>query len=89
MLSVLKKAQVFGANTIHDLLGDELFFLCRPIGFFDAKEEIVLVEVASHAHMNAMAFRKLEILRALKKDSAFIKANQVRFKISSKTLSSF
>lgn len=82
LFNVLKKAQSFSVVNLHNLLGDELFFLCRPLGFLDQKDETVVVEVPSNAHMHALAYRKLEILRALKNDPCFVKLKSIRFKIS-------
>jgi hypothetical protein len=82
LFNVLKKAQSFSALRLHQLLGDELFFLCRPLGFLDQKDETVIVEVPSNAHMHALTYRKLEILRALKNDPCFEKTKTIRFKIS-------
>lgn len=82
LFNVLKKAQSFSVVNLHNLLGDELFFLCRPLGFLDQKDETVVVEVPSNAHMHALAYRKLEILRALKHDPCFVKLKTIRFKIS-------
>ncbi|MCA9508410.1 MAG: hypothetical protein KC505_08320, partial [Myxococcales bacterium] len=43
LFNILKKAQSFSVINLHSLLGDELFFLCRPLGFLDQKSEIVIV----------------------------------------------
>lgn len=82
LFSLLEKAQAFSALRIHQLLDDELFFLCRPIGFLDMKEEIILIEVPSNAHLHMLTYRKLEILRCLKKDPTFFNAKSLRFKIN-------
>lgn len=81
LLGLLAKAQAFSAPRLHALLGDDLFFLCRPVGFFDAQETTLLVEVPSNAHLHALAYRKLEIQRLLKKDLAFQKIRSIRFKV--------
>ncbi len=82
LFSLLEKAQAFSSVYIHKLLGDELFFLCRPIGFLDMKEEIVVIDVPSNAHLHLLSYRKLEILRALKKDPTFFKTKSLRFKVN-------
>lgn len=81
LLGLLTKAQAFSAPRLHSLLGDDLFFLCRPVGFFDAQETTLLIEVPSNAHLHALAYRKLEIQRLLKKDLAFQKIRSIRFKV--------
>lgn len=78
---ILDKAKVFSQFRLHSLLGDELFFLCRPLGFFDKNDSIVLVEVPSNAHLHALSYRKLEIMRALKKDAHFAALRELRFKV--------
>lgn len=82
LMTVLRKAQSFSIVNLHNLLGDDLFFLCRPLGFLDQRDETVVVEVPSSAHMHALTYRKLEILKSLKKDPAFEKVKTIRFKIS-------
>lgn len=81
LFSVLQKAQVFSSLRLHQLLGDELFFLCRPLGFLDLSDEIVIIEVPSNAHLHALTYRKLDILKALKKDPCFQKTKSLRFKV--------
>jgi len=81
LLQVLKKAEAFSVSRIHKLLGDELFFLCRPLGFVDKNSQIVEVEVPTSAHLNALTYRKLEILRALKADPTFKTTHSIRLKV--------
>lgn len=81
LLNILKKAQSFSVNHLHQLLGDELFHLCRPLGFLDQNDTTVVVEVPSNAHLHALTYRKNEILMALRKDNNFIKARFIKFKV--------
>lgn len=81
LFSVLKKAQAFSAVRLHQLLGDDLFFLCRPLGFVDKNEQLIEVEVPSSAHLNALTYRKLELLQALKKDPTFKRAQNIKLKV--------
>lgn len=85
LFGILKKAQAFSLYRIHNLLGDELFFLCRPLGFVDKNEQIIEVEVPSSAHMNALTYRKLEILKALKADPTFKRAQNIKLKVRSRS----
>jgi hypothetical protein len=78
---LLEKAQAFSVRRLHGLLGDELFFLCRPLGFFNQNRTALLIEVPTNAHLHALTYRKLEILRALKKDAAFYTVKDLRFKV--------
>lgn len=82
LFNVLKKAQSFSPARLHQLLGDDLFFLCRPLGFVDQNDEIILVEVPSNAHLHSLTYRKLDILGALKHEPSFQKAKNIRFKVS-------
>lgn len=82
LFGLLKKAQAFSAAHMHSLLGDELFFLCKPLGFLDRLDQTLLVEVPTSAHLHALTYRKLEVLMALKKDDTFRFAKNIRFKVA-------
>lgn len=85
LFGLLAKAKAFSAPRLHRLLGDELFFLCRPTGFLDSKGSTLIVEVPTSAHLHILTYRKLDILRALKEDSAFISAKKIHFKVTTST----
>lgn len=85
LLSLLQKAQSFSTTNLHRLLGDELFFLCRPLGFLEKSNSIVVIEVPTNAHLHALAYKKLEILKSLKKDLAFCDVKTIRFQIKRAT----
>lgn len=82
LFNLLKKAESFSNARLHKLLGDELFFLCRPLGFLDQKASTLMVEVPTSAHLYALTYRKLEILNALKKDAAFLATKKIIFKVT-------
>jgi hypothetical protein len=82
LFGLLEKAQAFSAANLHRLLGDDLFFLCRPLGFLDQNSSTLIAEVPTNAHLHALTYRKLEILRALKKDLAFRHVRTIRFKVT-------
>lgn len=82
LFGLLAKASCFSAYRLNKLLGDELFFLCRPVGFFDQTQTTILIEVPTNAHVHALTYRKLDILRALRKDTAFSQVKNLRFKVS-------
>lgn len=82
---LLERAQSFSTCRLHKLLGDELFFLCRPLGFMDQDATMLVVEVPTSAHLHALTYRKLDILRSLKKDATFRTLKNIRFKIKSGT----
>lgn len=82
LFGLLKKAQAFSAPKMHALIGDELFFLCKPLGFLDKNDQTLLVEVPTSAHLHALTYRKLELLMALKKDETFRFAKNIRFKVA-------
>lgn len=81
LFNLLKKAQSFSPHRLYQLLGDDLFFLCRPVGFADKNGLVIEVEVPSSAHLHALSFRKAEILKALKADAAFKQAQNIRMKV--------
>jgi hypothetical protein len=81
LFGLLKKAQVFSTPRLHNLLGDDLFFLCRPLGFMEHNESVVIIEVPTNVHLHALTYRKLDIIRLLKEDPAFFALKAVRFKV--------
>ena len=81
LYGLLTKAQAFCDSNIHTLLGDELFFLCRPLGFVDKNDSLLLVEVNNSSSLYALTYRKLEIINLLKKDTAFSKVKNIRFEL--------
>lgn len=82
LFGLLQKAQAFSVPRLHRLLGDDLFFLCRPLGFMDSQQSIIIVEVPTNAHLHALTYRKLDILRGLRKDAAFRSVRTIRFKVT-------
>lgn len=81
LLNLLSKAQAFSSVRLHRLLGDEMFFYCKPLGFQAANGETVIVEVPTTAHMHLLTYKKLDILRSLRRDSAFINTKNIKFKL--------
>ena len=82
LFELLLRAQAFSPQRSHELLGDDLFFLCKPLGFLDQNSSVILIEVPTSAHLHALTYRKSEIIRALKKDKAFSRACNIRFRVS-------
>jgi hypothetical protein len=83
LFSLLKKAESFSPAKIHALLGDELFFLCKPLGFIDKNDQTLLIEVPTNAHLHALTYRKLDIILSLKKDANFSSVKNIKFKVIS------
>lgn len=83
LYQVLAKASAFCVSNIHKLLGDELFSLCRPLGFVDKNETLVLIEVVNSTILYKLTYRKLEIINLLKKDDAFSNAKNIKFVLKS------
>lgn len=81
LFGLLKKASSFSAVNILELLGDDLFFLCRPAGFLDRQESILVVEVPSAAHLHALSFRKGEILNRMKQNPSFKNLKNLKMKV--------
>jgi hypothetical protein len=80
---LLERTQAFSTYRLHALLGDELFFLCRPLGFLDEPATILVVEVPTSAHLYALTYRKMEIIRLMKRDLTFRNVKMLRFKVAS------
>jgi hypothetical protein len=81
LYGLLTKARAFSDSNIHILLGDELFFLCRPLGFLDKNDSLLLIEVNNSSSLYALTYRKLEIINLLKKDTTFSKVKNIRFEL--------
>lgn len=82
LFGLLEKAKAFAPARLHQLLGDELFFLCRPTGFLDPQSTTIVVEVPSSAHLHALTYRKLEIITALKKDDHFRALKKLHLRVT-------
>lgn len=80
LYGLLIKARSFSIYHLHSLLGDELFFLCKPIGFLDKNETILQASVASSSHQTIAHFHKSDIINCLKKDEAFKNVREIKFK---------
>lgn len=83
LFNVLKKASAFCPHNLHKLLGDELFYLCKPVGFNDKNGNIVILEVNDNSALYALTYKKMDIINRLKNDINFKNLNNVRFKIKS------
>lgn len=79
---LLERTQAFSTYRLHSLLGDELFFLCRPLGFLDQQTTILIVEVPTSAHLYALTYRKMEIIRLMKRDLTFKNIKMLRLKVA-------
>lgn len=76
---VLAKASSFCAANIHNLLGDELFSFCTPLGFVDKNETVILIQVINSTVLYKLTYRKLEIINLLKKDAIFSNVKNIKF----------
>lgn len=80
LFMLLTKAQVFSVPRLHSLLGDDLFFLCKPLGFMK-DESIVIIKTPTNAHLHALIYKKNHIIQALKQDPAFNALKNIRLEI--------
>lgn len=80
LYGLLIKARSFSIYHLHGLLGDELFYLCKPLGFLDKNETILEVLVASSSHQTIAHFQKADIINCLKKDESFKNVRDIKFK---------
>lgn len=76
---LLRQAARFAEASLRPALGDELWGLCRPVGFGDARATRVLVQVTSSALAHEVSLRKRELLARLQHVPGFEQVRDVRF----------
>lgn len=79
MSKLIEKAAVFSEEFLRPLLGDQLWNLCRPIGYADRDQKIIQAEVPTSAHLFEMQWYKAQILYALRKHPALAHITDIRF----------
>ncbi len=82
--SLLRKAARFSEKTLRPALGEELWGLCRPIGFGDPRGRRVLVQVTSAALAQEVSLRQKELLYRLKAVPGFEDVKELRFLVEDK-----
>lgn len=80
LFMLLTKAQAFSVPRLHSLLGDDLFFLCKPLGF-SKDDSIVIIKTPTNAHLHALTYKKHHIIQSLKRDPAFSALKNIRLEI--------
>lgn len=76
---LLRQAARFSERTLRPALGEELWGLCRPVGFADRRCTRVLVQVTSSALAHEVSMRKQELLMRLAHVPGFEGVRDVRF----------
>jgi hypothetical protein len=64
---LLRQVAVFSRTVMEDALGEELWSLCRPVGFADLRRTRILVATASSVAAQETQLRSRELLYRLKK----------------------
>jgi hypothetical protein len=77
----LKDSARFAEDHLRPILGEELWGLCRPIGFADKRRRRVLIEVASSALAQEIAMRRGELLARLKSAPGFERVQDLKFEV--------
>ena len=68
---VLKDVALFAQAHLRPALGEELWELCRPVGFSDKAKSRVVVEVASSVHAQEAQLRSTELVLRLQQVPGF------------------
>lgn len=75
---LLRQVAVFAKPVMEEALGEELFLLCRPVGFAGARRSKVLVVTASSVAAQETQLRSRELLHRLKQLPALAHISGVR-----------
>lgn len=81
---LLRRAARFSEKTLRPALGEELWGLCRPIGFADGRGRRVLVQVTSAALAHEVSLRQKELLHRLRAVPGFEEVKELRFVVDDK-----
>jgi hypothetical protein len=76
---LLRRAARFSERALRPALGEELWGLCRPVGFAGRGERLVTVQVDSSSLAHEVSLRKRELIRRLNAVPGFEKVRDVRF----------
>jgi hypothetical protein len=81
LVPLLRRAARFGDDVLRPALGEDLWALCRPVGFADKNEAKLLVEVRASVFAQEVSLRKAELLHRIQRVRGFESVNDVRFVI--------
>jgi hypothetical protein len=79
---VLRDAALFLPATLRRALGEELWGLCRILGFADVRRTRVLIGVSSSSVAQEVAMRKPDLLARLRLVPGFERVRDVRFEVT-------
>lgn len=79
LVGLLRQAARFSEDHLREGLGEELWGLCRPVGFGDRRHTRVLVQVNSATMAHEVSLRKRELLSRLRQITGFEDVKDVRF----------
>jgi hypothetical protein len=75
---VLRQAARFAEDVVRPAIGEELWSLCRPVGFADKLETRILVEVGSALVAHEVQLRSLELVHRLRAVPSFAKVTSMK-----------
>ena len=76
--AVLRQAARFSEDLIRPAVGEELWSICRPVGFADKAETRVIVEVRSTTLAHETQLRSQELVHKLKKLAPFAQLTGIK-----------
>jgi hypothetical protein len=82
--TTLRKAARFARHVLEPALGEELWLLCRPVGFVDKQETRVLIATESALGAQETQLRARELVHRLKKVDGFADVDAVRVVVDSR-----
>lgn len=81
LIDMLRAAAPFAGPTIQNALGDALFKICKPIGYWDKARVVVLAKVPNSSVLYDLNFQKAYIVAKLKTVPGLERVRDIRFKI--------
>lgn len=78
LMSLLQKAAPFSPRILQSIMSVDLYKRFKPVGYFDQKCQIILVEVTSSSDAYELTFRKAELLKTLKVVPGFENITDIR-----------
>ena len=77
----LKESAPFFSENMKKILGEEIYTLCKPVGYLDRNHKILLVKAKSSAIIHLLNFQKSDILNKIKRVPQFKQVNDIRFSL--------
>jgi len=81
LTGLLREASLFSESVLRPVMGEELWGLCRVVGFSDKRRQYVAVEVRSSALAQEVRMRSRELLERLRRVPGFEGVKDLRFEV--------